>query len=322
MSENGSSVSSEDIVAAYRMFLGRKPSVEEVSVWQGIRSLGERRAAFLESAEFSANQPKAAPEKLPRNLPGTDVEWQTDAATTSLLLKHVKQTWTALGESRPHWSVLSGDDFLPEQIAQNEKAFFDSGKHTLAALTSALKRHGVSSNLNVYEFGCGIGRVTAYLAATFPQVTACDISQSHLDRARQELADRKNVKFKLVEDDRFAMTEPFDLWTSFIVLQHNPPPIIAMILARMFMKLARGGLAMFQVPTYCLGYRFKVAEYLGGGALDGAIEMHCLPQSVIFNLAHQAGCVALEVRENDDMGPPSQWLSNTFIFRKPPIPKP
>jgi SAM-dependent methyltransferase len=321
MSGNRSGVSSDDIVAAYRMFLGRQPSAHEVSLWHGTHSLDDLRAAFLSSGEFIANQTrlsankavvdqKSIPsERLTRNLPAAEIEWKTDAATAARLVEHIRKTWTALGTNRPHWSVLSSDQFLPERIAQSESIFFASGADDLATLRSALLRHGVATNLPVFEYGCGIGRVTAHLAGVFPRVTACDISTSHLEMAQQVVGKREGVTFRLVDDDCFGMTERFGIWFSYLVLQHNPPPIIAMILSRMFKMLAPGGIALFQVPTYCLNYRFRVAEYLNGGATDGAIEVHCLPQAVIFYLAHQARCVALEVREDTAMGPPEPaWI--------------
>jgi len=319
----GNWVSSEDVEAAYRLFLGRKASAQEISIWLGTSSLTALRSAFLSSDEFSAAQQRLAkargpsPSHLPFELPPLDVEWQTDSRTAARLIEHVRKTWTALGQERPHWSVLSSEQFLPERIAESESKFFASGQKDVAVLTSALKRHAVMGNHSVFEYGCGIGRVTAHLAGAFNSVTACDISSSHLDMARHTTGSRNNVTFKLVNDEKFAMTESFGVWLSHIVLQHNPPPIIAMILKRMFSLLAPDGIAMFQVPTYCLGYRFNIAEYLNGGKSDGAIEVHCLPQSVIFGLAQQAGCIPLEIREDDAMGPASHWLSNTFVFRKP-----
>jgi SAM-dependent methyltransferase len=111
----------------------------------------------------------------------------------------------------------------------------------------------------------------------------------------------------------FGMAETFDLWFSHIVLQHNPPPVIANVLRRMFSMLAPGGVAIFQVPTYSPGYRFNAEVYLAEPRQKN-IEMHCLPQPVVFKLAAQAGCIPLEVREDLAMGYP--WISNIFVFRK------
>ncbi len=109
------------------------------------------------------------------------------------------------------------------------------------------------------------------------------------------------------------MAEAFDLWFSHIVLQHNPPPVIASILRRMFSMLAPRGITIFQVPTYSPGYRFNVEEYLAKPRQKN-IEVHCLPQEIVFKLASDAGCTPLEVREDLAMGYP--WISNVFVFRK------
>ncbi len=112
------------------------------------------------------------------------------------------------------------------------------------------------------------------------------------------------------------MTEPFNLWFSYIVLQHNPPPVIAMILRRAFEMLLPGGIAIFQVPTYARGYRFELAEHLAKASAAGEIKVHCIPMPVVFQLARDAGLAVLEVHEDAAMGPPSAWLSNTFVFVK------
>jgi len=92
-------------------------------------------------------------------------------------------------------------------------------------------------------------------------------------------------------------------------------------LRRAFALLRPGGLAVFQVPTYARGYAFRLAPYLaglGGGGPDraGEIEMHVLPQPVVFLLAREAGCDPLEVLEDLSAGPSMNWNSTTFVFRK------
>lgn len=56
------------------------------------------------------------------------------------------------------------------------------------------------------------------------------------------------------------MLEAFDLWSSRVVLQHNPPPIVAAILRKMLWRQNPGGLAIFQLPTYRRDYNFKISE--------------------------------------------------------------
>ena len=195
-----------------------------------------------------------------------------------------------------------------------------SGAADAAQLVASLRRHGLAPSEfpHVCDFGCGVGRVTLPLAATFSRVTACDVSTAHLHVARRAAAEAglRNAVFSLVNAVDFGMAASFDLWFSTLVLQHNPAPIMAMILKRMFALLRPGGVAAFQAPTYMTDYRFSAAEYLASPPVEG-FEIHVIPQAVVFALAQTAGCVPLEVREDEAVWPPSIVISNSFIFRKP-----
>ena len=316
-------VTRDDVANAYRMFLGRDPSAEECEAWSATLTLTDLRKAFVTSEEFQSilGSLGVAPQlRLPLVLAPLPIEWQVAPAIYARLLEQVTATWTALGDDRPHWSVLSSDSFLPENMQANANLFYESGATDVELILSILGRHGLKpANLPyAVEYGCGVGRVTPHLAGVFSQVTAVDISASHLKMAKQQVAKRgcRNVDLRLAHAPEFGMTEQFDLWFSYIVLQHNPPPIIAMVLKRAFEMLFPGGLAIFQVPVYARSYKFNLAGYLAKPSPVGEIEVHCFPQTVVFQLAREAGLDLLEVREDTAMGPPSAWLSNTFVFRK------
>jgi 2-polyprenyl-3-methyl-5-hydroxy-6-metoxy-1,4-benzoquinol methylase len=217
--------------------------------------------------------------------------------------------------------VQARDEFLPAAIEANRGEFTASGVEDAERLLAGLHRHGrvAADFAHVCDFGCGVGRVTIPLAGLFERVTACDVSASHLTVARLDAARAgvRNVVFSLVNSVDFGMVAPFDLWFSTLVLQHNPAPVMVLILRRMFALLAPGGVAVFQVPTYVAGYRFSAAEYLRTPAPELGLEIHVIPQPVVFALAHAAGCVALELREDGAIWPPSLAISNTFMFRKP-----
>jgi SAM-dependent methyltransferase len=269
---------------------------------------------------MAMDAPQRPEPRLPLELPRTQVDWSASAQTMEHLLDHVTRTWTALGHEKPHWSVLSAEQFLPEKIEENRRNFYASGASDVKRIVSALERNGrvLSQFRRVVEYGCGVGRVTPHLAKMFEQVTAIDISTSHMAMAQEaaQEAGASNAKFRLARAPDFGMVAPFDLWFSYIVLQHNPPPVIALVLRRALSMLAPGGVAIFQVPCYAAGYGFDLAKYLSNPTSTGTIEVHCLPQSVVYQLAHEAGCVPLETREDTAMGPPSHWLSNTFVFAK------
>ena len=67
-------------------------------------------------------------------------------------------------------------------------------------MTAWLRRNGIAGfgpDRSCCEYGCGTGRVTAWLASSFSRVIACDISRSHLRLAESHLlnAGRRNVVF-------------------------------------------------------------------------------------------------------------------------------
>jgi SAM-dependent methyltransferase len=315
----------EDVRYAYRLLMGREPHQSEVDAWSGTASIADLRTRFLRSAEFAnrlkvdLQAPFPRPTRQALTASPIRVEWRSDPDAKRQLLHRVQQAWTTLGRERPHWSVLSADDFLPERIAQTRTTFYESGRGAVDVVMGCLARQGVAPNdlPRVVEYGCGVGRVTPHLAQQFQSVTAIDISSSHLAMARDAVAAAAcgNVMFAQAEIPHFGMSEPFDLWVSGLVLQHNPPPVIALILQRAFAMLSQGGIALFQLPTYAQDYKFELAAFMQANIGIGGIEMHCLPQSVVFALAREAGCLALEVRE-DDQVPTLGWLSNTFVFQK------
>jgi SAM-dependent methyltransferase len=168
----------------------------------------------------------------------------------------------------------------------------------------------------VFEFGCGLGRVTSHLCKQFSHVIAADISPSHLALARRAMNElgAANVHLKCASAADFGMSEYYDLWFNRLVLQHNPPPLIAAVLERAMTLLRPRGLAVFQVPVYLAGYRFRMNEYLQQPVDDWPFEMHLLPQSAILELARRAGCRLLEIRQ-DSAG--HSWISQTFTLEKP-----
>ena len=90
---------------------------------------------------------------------------------------------------------------------------------------------------------------------------------------------------------------------------------MAMILRRALTLLRPGGLAVFQIPTYSSHYRFDIEEYLASPVPPSGLELHFLPQSILFKLVREAGCALLEVIEDGLVGDP-QCLSNSVVVVK------
>jgi len=74
------------------------------------------------------------------------------------------------------------------------------------------------------------------------------------------------------------------------------------------------GIAYFQIPTYMVGYQFKVSDYLRKPLLS-EFEMHPLPQHVLFDIIARCGCQLLEIREDNYVGN-SNAVSNSILLKK------
>jgi SAM-dependent methyltransferase len=321
-------VTKEDVINAYRFILGREPESESVIaphlVAPDVPSL---RALFLESAEF-VNGERYRPYRpvdghgalADLSGKGNDIDLSLAEGALAQLVARVGATWSSLGASTPHWSVLTEPRYRPGPLQDNLAEFFASGEAEARKLRAIISRCAPDFDLGAarcVEYGCGVGRLTAPLAALCGSLVACDISRPHLDLAERHVAELgiRNVSFCGISTSRLMPEAGYSLWYSWIVLQHNPPPIISLILDAAFAGLAEGGLAVFQLPTYAVGYSFNVRDYLAKPA-KSEIEMHVLPQSHVFCLMRKHGLACLEVREDDSVGSTARFVSNVFVARK------
>ena len=258
---------------------------------------------------------------LPLAAAPIDIETEADELGLARLLAHTERTWTRLGDEEPHWSVISAERFRQDQVDGHRAEFYASGQGDVNTFLAFLARNRVDAHhiTRVLEFGCGLGRITRYLAETFEQVVGMDISPSHLRQADTYLRANGLAKVELQRVQSLADIDgPADMDAIFsvIVLQHNPPPAIVSILERLLRRLRPGGVAYFQVPTHACDYRFKLEDHLSHGLTATHIEMHCLPQRRIFQIARDAQCDVLEVREDDWVGRRDVELSNTFLLQR------
>ncbi|MCA3423218.1 MAG: class I SAM-dependent methyltransferase [Roseomonas sp.] len=322
----GSGVSKNDVEAAYRLILGRSPESEAAIKAQLVHpDVVSLHRAFLSSEEFQSKRAGTSPQvgASPLNgvtLPPLDIEVSTSDETLEQMVVKTADYWNRIGSEAPHWSVLTDNRYSPENIVVNRESFFETSKLDQELIIASLARAGFQpENFRCcVEFGCGVGRLTFRLASLFSSVTGLDISVPHLKLA-QEYCSRlrlTNVNFGQVSKENLMPASGFDFWFSRIVLQHNPPPVAMEILRRVFRLLPLGGVAMFQVPVYHTGYRFSSETYLQS-SLGEDMEMHCLPQKAIFDEAELFGMRLVDIREDTwIVGPPSEWVSNNFVFLK------
>lgn len=327
-SDDRRSIAEETVIAAlYQGVLGRTPQRPEIE--HHVQALADTDlttvvAAFVRSPEFGRRNAIENPGFVRLNFEvGHPVETLLDPAALDRIWAHTSQVWRGLGETNALWSVITDDslradrNLTPAQV----NAFYKGGRGDIDYIRAFVRRagHQMSDFAVAVEYGCGVGRVTHWLAKEFAHIHAYDISTSHLDAARGYL-DRKgigNVTFHLVEkrNDLASLTD-FDFFVSMIVLQHNPPPVIMDILERAFRGLNVNGLAVFQVPTYHREYQFDQESYWAKVAQRQEMEMHFVPQRAILTLADRCGMVPLEVRNDHLIGMHADAISSTFVLRK------
>jgi SAM-dependent methyltransferase len=254
------------------------------------------------------------------NWPPIRVELDADANALLAMHAHVNQTWSRLGSVEPYWSVLTHPEYRTEAFSAHAEQFFESGKSGIEDFRAFALRSGLhlSANQVCFELGCGVGRLTAWLSPIFSRVIAADISANHLRLAETALDQRgiRNVSFlQLNKLNDLETVSGFDVFFSVIVLQHNPPPIIAYMLRTILGRLNANGLGYFQVPTYSRNYDFRMDKYLSEIQHGQNMEMHVLPQQHVLDIIYECDCKLLEIREDGWTGQ-QDGISNTLLIQK------
>ena len=146
------------------------------------------------------------------------------------------------------------------------------------------------------EYGCGVGRLVVNLPSTIQKVNCVDFSAAHLHETGE------NVKRRRLSGERYSFYEIAsfhglydlpcgqDIIHSFIVLQHNTPPVIEKTIRILLGLLSPGGIAILHLPIAKARYEFNVDEYLSDENCGRSMEMHILPRANLYRLAEGCGC--------------------------------
>jgi SAM-dependent methyltransferase len=264
--------------------------------------------------------PQVLPLPIERLIDEPNCTVDIDATPDQLdaMLSRIRAAWQSIGETEPYYSVLATEAYRSGNFDKHRDRFYASGLIDVKRALAFLSRNGIdpSSIHHVLDYGCGVGRLTVALAHRFPAVTGIDISDAHLCHAKRHASDQgiKNVDFvRMVDLKQLDLVKGIDFVFSLIVLQHNPPPIIAFTLRKLFGALNDGGCALFQVPTFFHGFSFSAARYLS--EQHSPMEINAIPQRVVFDILRESGCHLLEIREDGAPGLAST-VSHTFLVQK------
>lgn len=313
--------SARDIIdGVYRGVLGRPVDEGGLDYYQkqienGL-SIEAFVAALLESEEFAG---QASHQAMPLAIDGA-----FSPEEEARYWGHVAAVWSQYGESDPYWSVLTDDRYQATQLDERAlRSFYEAGRRDAEQMDACLARNGAPPQAGAVcaEYGCGVGRVTLWLARRFSRVIAFDVSEPHIAAAERYLSEQgvRNVDFALVRGpESLGRLAEASFFYSILVLQHNPPPIIRAILQAAFTRMGEGSHFYFQLPTYIPEYTFNASEYIAGLGREHVIEMHCLPQRAVFELAAAAGAQPIEALPDHRTGRQQKhWLSaTTFLMAK------
>ena len=315
MQKKQSPATRELVVAGYRVLLGREPENETVVAEKMAHCHSEEDVlrAFTTAPEFNRRiqtYAQAMTDLLNARQKHIDINVR-DEVFEQLFLR-IRNQWTALTNSEPFWSVVSDERFRTPSIAQYKAEFYVSGSHDDGQIDTFCQRTLTEPPRGVcLELGCGVGRVTRALARRFERVIGVDISEANLTIADQHLQREgvNNIGLLLLRDiDQLEQVEDFDFFYSIMVLQHNPPPIIARMLQIILRKLRRGGSFFFQVPTLIPEYGFEAGAYLNTSAAESGYEMHALPMHAVLDIIVEAGARIKEVMADARSGGPGSHV--------------
>ena len=320
-------VTEESVRWAYRLLLGREAESDAVirQHMDAHLSLHALRGTFIDSDEFREAARHAAPPQVTGLEQPLPIDGPADKATTQRLLDHIAQSWSRYGETEPHWSVLTFDRYLSTTLGKNIDDFNASGERDVRRFLATMERNGLSlaPGSRCLELGCGVGRLTRWLAPHFARVTGIDVSPGHLKLAQAHVtrfADSVDF-FQLRRIEDLSTLPKAQAFFSFLVLQHNPPPIIEAVLDQIFGRLESGGIAYFHLPTYMSEYGFDTRSYLAERSDKLDMEMHALPQARVFEVASRHGMQTFEVLGEVTMDyqpnrAPRVILAHYFLMRK------
>lgn len=198
----------------------------------------------------------------------------TPTAPDPAQLEKMREEWDERArENARHFIATANSEW-------NSVDFFNSGRlnvfHEILTDLGNVCRGKSAKEMKVLEIGCGTGRMTRALAEIFGEVYAVDVSGEMIAKAREALADVRNVHlFQNNGADLEVLGDVrIDFAFSYIVFQHIPSREIIYSYVREVNRLLQpGGLFKFQVQG-CVATEGEPDTWLGVHFSDAdAVEM-------------------------------------------------
>ena len=130
------------------------------------------------------------------------------------MMNNQKELWERLAKKNPRYYIHTD---LGRGIT--EEQFRESGERVYKNLIAA--DNLTRGKENILDFGCGVGRLTEFMAKDFKKVIGVDISSTMLAQARQRLKSLKNAEFLEIDGQSIPLPDDsIDFVFSYLVFQH------------------------------------------------------------------------------------------------------
>jgi SAM-dependent methyltransferase len=214
------------------------------------------------------------------------------------------EQWERNATEDPFWAILT--DPRRSDRAWSDADFFATGELEWRLVQAFMKEQGLTPDLSgaFLDFGCGVGRVSRQLGASFAGGLGVDVSKEMVAVARRlnpdvEFVANEAADLGIVADSSVAFVY------SHLVLQHMPPGQQAMFIREFLRVMQPGGIAVFQVLVAIEDgrprWRRMVGRFLGPTkrrlirALKRTstplvqMEMHVIPSRRVERIVESAG---------------------------------
>ncbi|MFN9621928.1 MAG: methyltransferase domain-containing protein [Cyanobacteriota bacterium] len=298
------SIVEEYVLSLYRLLLKREPDELGWQSWcsfmnnAGPDGFKDVLAHVVNSDEYKSLYSVSGRDNDLERFKAFDFD-ALDTQTLCALFERTATYWRGAGSDPKelYWSVLSHDAFRGHLSHETIQNFLASGKYDVDKMIKIFDFLGLRFDdcREYLEFGCGVGRLVVNLPSSIQTINCVDFSSAHLREAEHNIKRqglRGNYLFHGIDSflDLHKLPKNQDIIHSFIVLQHNTPPIIEKTIQILLGLLSVGGLAILHVPIAKASYRFDVEEYLHAQNSGQSMEMHILPKANLYKLAKKSGC--------------------------------
>ena len=291
----------------YETFLGRQPENSEVVAEKlKFSNLQELINEFIHSREFKEQMSDCSVNEVDLSLSGDQIKQ---------LCARVSEQWTALGDTKPYWSVISDPKFMPSEIYKHKNEFWASGEDAVYEIFKKCDELNLEVNEKSIglELGAGVGRLSFPLSKRIGKLLALDVSRGNLSLLQEQQPSDTNIEPILISRfDQFKTFSKIDFFVSLITLQHNPPPLQKFILQNIFESMNIHAVGVFQIPIHNPHFTFNTEAFLDGSASE--MDMFSLPIDKIFEICRESNVSIVHVEQDNLAGP--KHLSCTFYVQK------